>query len=123
VFGKTFRLLYFALILFAIFFSSRIGSTQEKEKACFSAAERERGGTYGRRLWAAPDPGYDPVLGYNPANGPRKGAPPVDDNGRGDGPSTVLPTKMKSRVPAQLRSFIVLFPATSMTKASWFATK
>jgi hypothetical protein len=81
VFGKTFRLLYFALILSAIFFSSRIGSTQEKEKACFSAAERERAERTAK-VWAAPDPGYDPVLGYNPANGPRKGAPPVDDNGR-----------------------------------------
>jgi len=69
------------MILSASFFSSRIGSTQQKEKACFSADERARAESTAR-VWAPPDPGYDPVLGYNPANGPRKGAPPVDANGR-----------------------------------------
>lgn len=53
----------------------------QKEKACFSADERARA-ERSAKVWAAPDPGYDPVLGYNPANGPRKGAPPVDENGR-----------------------------------------
>jgi len=52
-----------------------------QEKACFSADERARAERTAK-VWAPPDPGYDPVLGYNPANGPRKGAPPVDDNGR-----------------------------------------
>ncbi|MBV9216685.1 MAG: hypothetical protein JO053_10955 [Acidobacteria bacterium] len=33
------------------------------------------------RVYYAPDPAYDPVLGYNPALGPRKGSPPVDENG------------------------------------------
>jgi hypothetical protein len=35
------------------------------------------------KVWQEPDPGYDPVLGYNPANGPRTGAPEVDANGLG----------------------------------------
>lgn len=79
--AKTFRVLCLILILSAVFASSRIGSTQEKGKACYSADERARAERTAK-VWAPPDPGYDPVLGYNPANGPRKGAPPVDDNGR-----------------------------------------
>lgn len=53
----------------------------QKEKACFSADERARA-ERSAKVWAEPDPGYDPALGYNPANGPRKGSPPVDQNGR-----------------------------------------
>ncbi|HEX8143813.1 MAG TPA: hypothetical protein VF553_14540 [Pyrinomonadaceae bacterium] len=33
------------------------------------------------RVFQEPDPGYDPVLGYNPGVGPRLGALPVDDAG------------------------------------------
>ena len=50
------------------------------QQACFTASERERA-EQTAKVWRAPDPGYDPVLGYNPANGPRRGAPPVDTNG------------------------------------------
>jgi hypothetical protein len=53
---------------------------QKDKPACFTAetrAQAERKAI----VWAEPDPGYDPVLGYNPANGPRRGAPPVDNNG------------------------------------------
>lgn len=81
MFTKTYRVTFFFLILFAAFFSVRPGATQQKEKACFSSDERARAERTAK-VWAPPDPGYDPVLGYNPANGPRKGAPPVDDNGR-----------------------------------------
>ena len=52
----------------------------QQQQNCFSAAERARA-EQTARVYRAPDPGYDPVLGYNPANGPRPGAPPVDDNG------------------------------------------
>jgi hypothetical protein len=51
-----------------------------QEQACFTAEERSRA-EQTARVYRTPDPGYDPVLGYNPANGPRKGAPPVDANG------------------------------------------
>jgi len=72
--------LCFALLfLLAICLFARPGFVQEK--ACFSADERARAERTAK-VWAPPDPGYDPVLGYNPANGPRKGAPPVDDSGR-----------------------------------------
>jgi hypothetical protein len=50
------------------------------QDACFTAEERERAEKTAK-VWRAPDPGYDPVLGYSPATGPRRGAPPVDSNG------------------------------------------
>ena len=50
------------------------------QQACFTAQERARA-EQTAKVYRAPDPGYDPVLGYNPANGPRRGAPPVDDRG------------------------------------------
>ncbi len=62
--------------LVALFFAPAAGAQQ----ACFSAAERARA-EQTAKVWRAPDPGYDPVLGYNPANGPRRGAPPVNANG------------------------------------------
>ncbi|HWS55670.1 MAG TPA: hypothetical protein VN228_16145 [Pyrinomonadaceae bacterium] len=55
-------------------------AAQKAQKPCFTAEARalaERAA----KVWQEPDPGYDPVLGYNPANGPRHGAPQVDENG------------------------------------------
>ena len=51
------------------------------QEACFTSAERARAEETAK-VYRTPDPGYDPVLGYNPATGPRRGAPPVDANGR-----------------------------------------
>ena len=65
-------LLFLALLVV----SSRVAAQQ----ACFTSQERARA-EQTAKVYRAPDPGYDPVLGYNPANGPRRGAPPVDDNG------------------------------------------
>ena len=65
-----------ALLLFSIF----AVSGQKAGKACFTAESRalaERSA----RVWMQPDSGYDPVLGFNPADGPRRGAPPVDRDG------------------------------------------
>ncbi len=53
---------------------------QDKDKSCFTEqarAEAERTA----KVWQAPDPDYDPVLGYSISKGPRRGAPPVDANG------------------------------------------
>lgn len=55
-------------------------SSVAAQKMCFgpevrSLAERSA------RVWQQPDPGYDPVLGFNPAKGPRAGAPHVNENG------------------------------------------
>jgi hypothetical protein len=51
------------------------------QQACFTSQERARA-EQTAKVYRAPDPGYDPALGYNPANGPRRGAPPVDETGR-----------------------------------------
>jgi hypothetical protein len=50
------------------------------QQACFTSQERARA-EQTAKVYRAPDPGYDPVLGYNPARGPRRGAPPVNENG------------------------------------------
>jgi len=52
----------------------------QAQQACFTSQERARA-EQTAKVYRAPDPGYDPVLGYNPAKGPRRGAPPVDQNG------------------------------------------
>ena len=53
---------------------------QQKPQECFTAQERELA-EQKAKVWAEPDPGYDPALGYNPATGARRGAPPIDSNG------------------------------------------
>src|SRR3569832_78507 len=50
------------------------------QQACFTSQERARA-EQTAKVYRAPDPSYDPVLGYNPARGPRRGAPSVDENG------------------------------------------
>src|SRR5918995_640156 len=64
------------ILMAALFFAPQTGAQQ----ACFTAEERGRA-EQTAKVWRAPDPGYDPVLGYNPATGPRRGAPSVDSNG------------------------------------------
>jgi hypothetical protein len=70
------------LVVFVVLFlgSSPLKAQQKGDQACFTQAERDRAEKQAK-VYRAPDPGYDPVLGYNPANGPRPGAPPVDENG------------------------------------------
>ena len=66
------------LICFAaLFLTSHVHAQQQ---ACFTAQERARA-EQTAKVYRAPDPGYDPVLGYNPARGARRGAPPIDANG------------------------------------------
>ncbi|HKV37380.1 MAG TPA: hypothetical protein VJP89_23760 [Pyrinomonadaceae bacterium] len=66
-----------------IFFGAALflAPVADAQQACFTSAERERA-VQTASVYRTPDPGYDPVLGYNPANGPRRGAPPTDENGR-----------------------------------------
>lgn len=70
-------LLTLLIFTVALFLVPQAGAQQ----ACFTSAERERA-VQTAKVYRTPDPGYDPVLGYNPATGPRRGAPPVDENGR-----------------------------------------
>jgi hypothetical protein len=71
------------VVVFVVLFvgSTPLKAKKKGEQACFTQAERDRA-EKDAKVYRAPDPGYDPVLGYNPANGPRPGAPPVDENGR-----------------------------------------
>ena len=65
------------LIVFAVLC---LAARAEAQQVCFTAEERARADQTAK-VWRAPDPGYDPALGYNPAKGPRRGAPPVVENG------------------------------------------
>jgi hypothetical protein len=65
------------LICLAALFLSSIANAQQ---VCFTAQERARA-EQTAKVYRAPDPSYDPVLGYNPTLGPRRGAPPADANG------------------------------------------
>ena len=50
------------------------------QESCFTSEERALA-EQRAKVWQEPDPDYDPVLGYNPKTGPRRGAPTVDSNG------------------------------------------
>jgi hypothetical protein len=65
------------IFLFAALFLAPVAAAQG---VCFTAAERARVEKTAK-VYRAPDPGYDPVLGYNPARGPRRGAPAVNSDG------------------------------------------
>jgi hypothetical protein len=70
--------LFFALLLSLV--SLPIIAQNKSQKSCFSSytrAEAERTA----KVWHQPDPGYDPVLGYNPSVGPRAGALKAGDDG------------------------------------------
>ncbi|HEV7682462.1 MAG TPA: hypothetical protein VGO68_10105 [Pyrinomonadaceae bacterium] len=72
---KLFQTSIIALVLFILSWPAKA------QKSCFTSearAEAERTA----KVWQEPDPGYDPVLGYNPATGPRAGAPTVGADGR-----------------------------------------
>ena len=71
------QLILSLFILLAALFLAPDASAQQ---ACFTAEERARA-EQTAKVYQAPDPGHDPVLGYNPSVGPRAGAPPVDTSG------------------------------------------
>jgi len=70
-------LLFLLILCAAVLLAWPAGAQQQ---ACFSADERARA-EQTAKVYRTPDPGYDPVLGYNPSKGPRRGAPPVNANG------------------------------------------
>src|SRR6185369_16249061 len=76
-------MVYKSLVLSAVILTLLlvpVGVAAQKEKSCFTAEARAQA-ERSAKVWRAPDPGYNPVLVYNPSVGPRKGSPPVDDNG------------------------------------------
>src|SRR3977135_4091882 len=50
------------------------------QTSCFTPEARELAERTAR-VFRKPDPGYNPVIGFNPAKGPRRGSPPVDPKG------------------------------------------
>src|SRR5215213_9692167 len=66
--------------LLVFFIAGLIAPRVAAQQACFTSQERARA-EQSAKVYRAPDPGYDPVLGYNPANGPRRGAPQIDEKG------------------------------------------
>jgi hypothetical protein len=67
-------------LLFLCFAVISLAPRAHAQQACFTSQERARA-EQAAKVYRAPDPSYDPVLGYNRANGPRRAAPPVDNNG------------------------------------------
>ena len=76
------RKLSFAVLFTCLLALVALPTTAQKKtkEACFPAAERANAERTAK-VWREPDPGYDPVLGYNPTNGPRTGAPAVNTEG------------------------------------------
>lgn len=75
---QNLKALLFLSVLFAALTSAWPAGAQKQ--ACYSKDERANAERTAK-VYRTPDPGYDPVLGYNPTTGPRVGAPPADDNG------------------------------------------
>jgi hypothetical protein len=68
---------FFGLLLLLLFFNLPVAA---QKRSCFPAEARALA-EQSAKVYQEPDPGYDPVLGFNPQNGPRRGAPAVDANG------------------------------------------
>jgi hypothetical protein len=50
------------------------------QQSCFTPEARELA-EQRAKVFREPDPNYNPILGFNPKKGPRRGAPPVDSAG------------------------------------------
>jgi hypothetical protein len=70
------RILFLFIFVAVLCVAPRIDAQQ----VCFTTGERAKA-EQTAMVWRAPDPGYDPVLGYDPSRGPRRGAPAVAANG------------------------------------------
>ncbi len=64
------------------------------QKVCFTSEARALAERTAK-VYQEPDPDYDPVLGYNPKDGPRVGAPAVDPDGRARPINCVAEVKTK----------------------------
>ena len=61
---------YWIAPLLIVFITGLVAQRAVAQQACFTSQERARA-EQTAKVYRTPDPGYDPVLGYNPANGPR----------------------------------------------------
>lgn len=70
----------FIVPLIFLFLSPLLALPAMAQQACFTPEARKQA-EQTARVFREPDPDYNPVLDYNPAKGPRRGAPPVDSSG------------------------------------------
>ncbi len=84
------RLLVLSLLLLSV------PSSAQAQKACFSPEARSSA-ERSAKVWREPDPGYDPVLGYNPEKGARTGALEVNPETGLAKPITCVANKDQSK--------------------------
>jgi hypothetical protein len=70
----------FIVPLVLLFLAPFLASPAVAQQLCFTPEARTRA-EQTARVFREPDPDYNPVLGFNPRNGPRRGAPTVDSAG------------------------------------------
>jgi hypothetical protein len=97
-----------AAVIFAYSQAAQKTTSHKGGKPCFTQDDREKAERMAH-VYRAPDPGYDPVLGYDPATGPRRGAPPVDENGRAL-PFTCVATDKPKDITGTLPKFYCTQP-------------
>lgn len=68
-------------LFFLVVFVFVLALPAAAQKACFKSEARQQAERTAK-VYQAPNPNYDPVLGYDPTTGARPGAPPVDASGR-----------------------------------------
>jgi len=73
-------LLLSVLILTLLLLPAVAAAQTQTQQSCFTAEARAQA-ERAAKVWRAPDSAYDPVLGFDPSAGPRRGSPPVDSNG------------------------------------------
>ena len=75
----VYKSLLLSVFILSLFLMPAAAAAQTQQ-SCFTAEARAQA-ERSAKVWRAPDPGYNPVLGFNPSAGPRNGSPPVDDDG------------------------------------------
>ncbi|MEP6570746.1 MAG: hypothetical protein ABJC10_13325 [Acidobacteriota bacterium] len=88
MFSKLFHAFIVSLVLLVLALPATA------QKACFNSEARAQAERTAK-VYREPDPGYDPVLGYNPASGPRVDAPAVNAVGRAEAFSCIANKKAK----------------------------
>src|SRR6476660_7768505 len=97
-------------VLIILTFLVLLAAPAAAQKACFTSEARAQAERTAK-VWQAPDPGYDPVLGYNPSNGPRNGSPAVDANGRAK-PFSCVANKKEDEGTGTTPKFYCSMPGT-----------
>jgi hypothetical protein len=70
----------FIVPLIFLFLAPFLALPAMAQQSCFTPEARKQA-EQTAKVFREPDPDYNPVLGYSPAAGPRRGTPPVDPTG------------------------------------------